>query len=221
MHDDFSLMTRRELIRFATTTAMIVPFSLRQVLAQTSLKRTPEEIMGPFFPVGAEPIRAVDLTKGPTGRAQGQVINLMGRVINRAGDPVPGAGIEIWQANTHGRYTHPSDTNPAPLDPNFNGFAIQTADGEGRYRFKTIKPGSYPTGVGDWLRPPHIHFDVSGKMDRLVTQMYFPGEPLNDLDRILKETPRKEMLIGRVLPPTTNVEQDSIVIVWDVVLTRG
>jgi protocatechuate 3,4-dioxygenase, beta subunit len=214
-------MTRRELIKFAVATAMIAPLSLRQVLAQTNLKRTPEEIVGPFFPVGAEPIRATDLTIGPAGRAQGKVVDLMGRVINRAADPVPGAAAEIWQANTDGRYTHPSDTNTAPLDPNFDGFAIQTADAEGCYRFKTIKPGSYPTGVGDWLRPPHIHFDVSGKMDRLVTQMYFPGEPLNDLDRILRETPRKEMLIGRLLRPTVDLEKDSIIMVWDVVLTRG
>jgi protocatechuate 3,4-dioxygenase, beta subunit len=145
----------------------------------------------------------------------------MGRVLNRAGEPLPGATIEIWQANAHGRYTHPSDTNPAPLDPNFNGFALQTTDAEGRYRFKTIKPGSYPTGVDNWLRPPHIHFDVSGKRDRLVTQMYFPGEALNDLDRIFNGTPRKEMLLARALPPTADLEKDSILLVWDAVLSRG
>jgi protocatechuate 3,4-dioxygenase beta subunit len=200
---------------------MIAPLSRREALAQTSLKRTPEEIMGPFFPVGKEPLRGADLTNGPAGRAQGQVIHLMGRVLNRAGVPVPGVEVEIWQANTHGRYTHPNDTNPAPLDPNFNGFALQTTDAEGRYKFKTIKPGSYPTGVGDWLRPPHIHFKISGKRDRLVTQMYFPGEPLNDLDGIFKETPRKEMLVARSMPPTADLEQGSMVMVWDAVLSRG
>jgi len=221
MHDDFTLMTRRELIKFAAATAMIAPLSLREALAQTSLKRTPEEIMGPFFPFGAKPLRGADLTKGRTGRAQGQVVHLIGRVLNRAGDPVPGVEVEIWQANTHGRYTHPKDTNPAPLDPNFNGFALQTTDGQGRYGFKTIKPGSYPTGVGDWLRPPHIHFKISGKKDRLVTQMYFPGEPLNERDRIFTQTPRKEMLVGRALPPTADLEQGGVLLVWDAVLGRG
>lgn len=87
--------------------------------------------------------------------------------------------MELWQANAHGRYNHPSDPNPAPLDPNFEGFAVQYTDAEGRYRFRTIKPGAYPTGIENWWRPAHIHFDVTGRTDKLVTRMYFDGDPLS------------------------------------------
>ncbi len=100
----------------------------------------------------------------------------MGRVLNAGGEPVSGARIEIWQANAHGRYAHPADDNPAPLDPNFQGYAKLLTDADGRYRFKTIKPSAYPAGA--FMRPAHIHFDVTGKLDRLVTQMYFPDDPL-------------------------------------------
>src|SRR5712691_2143412 len=124
----------------------------------------------------------------------------MGRVVNVQGQPLKGARVELWQANTHGRYTHPSDTNPAPLDPNFEGFAVQDTDAEGRYRFKTIKPGAYPA-TANWMRPPHLHFDMTGKINRVITQMYFPGEPLNDKD-ILPQNIRanKDGLIAKVLP---------------------
>jgi protocatechuate 3,4-dioxygenase beta subunit len=173
---------------------------IRTVLAQ-ALQRTPDQILGPFYPVVKPPHQGADLTTipGKPGRAAGQVIHVMGRVVNLEGQPVPGAHMEIWQANTHGRYTHPSDTNPAPLDPNFEGFTVLTTDAEGRYRFKTIKPGAYPVGPNA-MRPPHIHFDVTGKTNRLVTQMYFAGEPLNDQDRFLQGAgPNKESLILNAL----------------------
>jgi len=130
--------------------------------------------------------------------------------------------VEIWQANSRGRYTHPSDHNPAPLDPNFEGFAVLTTDAEGRYRIKTIKPGAYPAGPDARMRPPHIHFDVTGKSNRLVTQMYFAGEPLNDKDPFLQGTGAgKERLIVRLGPPTQGLEPDSLVAVWDIVLDKG
>src|SRR5262249_33276775 len=122
--------------------------------------------------------------RGKHGHAQGKIIHLTGQVLNQNGEPVRGAKIEIWQANTHGRYAHPSDTNSAPLDANFQGYSVQTTDAEGHYRFKTIKPGAYRVDANS-MRTPHIHFDVMGKKDRLVTQMYFPGEPLNEKDAIL------------------------------------
>ena len=101
-----------------------------------------------------------------------------------------------------GRYTHPSDTNPAPLDPNFEGFAVQDTDAEGRYRFKSIKPGAYPA-TANWMRPPHLHFEVTGKINRVITQMYFPGEPLNDKDLLLQNIrANKDSLVAKVLPPT-------------------
>ena len=192
------------------------------VLAQ-ALKRTPGEILGPFYPVLKPLDQDADLTmiSGKSARAQGQVLQLTGRVLNLKGEPVPGARVEIWQANTHGRYDHPSDSNPAPLDPNFQGFAVQFTDAEGRYRFKTIKPGAYPA-TRDWMRPPHVHFEVMGKNNRLVTQMYFPGEPLNEKDLLLQGLrANKESAIAKLLAPTKDVEPDSLIALWDIVLDKG
>jgi protocatechuate 3,4-dioxygenase beta subunit len=192
------------------------------VLAQP-LKRTPGQILGPFYPVLKPLDQDADLTTiaGKPGRAAGQVIHVMGRVLNAQGQPVPGARVEIWQANTHGRYNHPSDNNPAPLDSNFDGFAVLSTDAEGRYRFKTIKPGAYPAGP-DLIRPPHIHFEVTGKSNRLVTQMYFAGEPLNDKDPFLQSAgPNKGGLIVNLRPPTQDLEANSLVAAWDIVLDKG
>jgi protocatechuate 3,4-dioxygenase, beta subunit len=187
------------------------------------LPQTPGEILGPFYPVLRTMEKTADLTTVPgrAGRAAGQVIYAMGRVVNIQGQPVKGARVELWQANTHGRYTHPSDTNPAPLDANFEGFAVQETDSEGRYRFKTIKPGAYPA-TADWMRPPHLHFEVTGKINRLITQMYFPGEPLNDKDLLLRNVRRnRDGVIAKVLPPTSDVESGALIVVWDVVLDKG
>jgi protocatechuate 3,4-dioxygenase, beta subunit len=188
------------------------------------LKTTPGEILGPFYPVGKALDRGADLTAipGKPGRAAGQIMYVMGRVLNVQGQPVSGARVELWQANTHGRYTHPSDRNPAPLDPNFEGFAAQTTDDDGRYRFKTIKPGAYPTNTPNWVRPPHLHFEVIGKVNRLVTQMYFPGEALNDKDILLQGLRNnREGAIAKVLPPTADVEVEARLVVWDIVLDKG
>ena len=197
--------------------------SVLPALAQTTLKHTPEQVLGPFYPVLRTVDRGADLTlvPGKPGHAKGQVVHLMGRVLKPGGQPVPGARVEIWQANTHGRYVHPSDTNPAPLDPSFEGHGMQLTDAEGRFRFKTIKPGAYPTGMGDWVRPPHIHFDVSGQVNRLVTQMYFEGDALNDKDHIRQTVGCKECLTAKLMPPTKDLEPDSLVAVWDIVLRRG
>jgi protocatechuate 3,4-dioxygenase, beta subunit len=201
---------------------LAMPGALRSAYAQT-LKRTPGEIVGPFYPVLKPLDQDADLTviSGKPGHAQGQIVHLMGRVLNLKGEPVQGAKIEIWQANTHGRYTHPSDTNPAPLDLNFEGFSVQFTDDEGRYRFKTIKPGAYPANA-NWMRPPHIHFEVTGKSNRLTTQMYFPGEPLNDTDILLLSVrSNKEGAIAKILPPTDDLEPESVIAAWDIVLDKG
>ena len=185
---------------------------------------TPNQVMGPFYPVEKPLDQDADLTvvAGREGAAEGRVVHVLGRVLNGRGAPVAGARVEIWQANTHGRYTHAYDTNPAPLDPNFEGYAVQTTDAEGRYRFKTVKPGAYPV-TEDWSRPPHIHFDVSGRVGRTVTQMYFEDEPLNEVDQLLINTPQPDLLIARYQPleaAGAGAGPDDLVVAWDIMLPQ-
>jgi len=216
---------RRHVLQIATVFGTIGAFlPSKLALAQSPLARTPDQILGPFYPVRKVPDPGGDLTRlpGRQGRAAGQVLNVMGRVLNIKGEPVRGAKLEIWQANTHGRYTHPADANRAPLDPNFEGTAVLKSDAEGRYKFKTIKPGAYPAGPGI-VRPPHVHFRLTGHEDELVTQMYFEGEPLNEQDRFLQSAPpdRRVLLVAKLLPPPAELEQDSQLVVFDIVTLRG
>lgn len=228
MDDQKDGYTRREMLEMAAALGCLaLTQPLRSVFAQEAKRRlTPEQIRGPFYPVVRPLDHDMDLTvfKGKRGHAQGKLIHLTGRVLNSKGEPVTGAKVELWQANTHGRYAHPADVNPAPLDPNFQGYGVQVTDREGRYRFKTIKPGAYPINPlnPSDARPPHIHFAVLGRRDRLVTQMYFPDEPLNERDGIFNELGlSKDAAIGRVLPLTKDLEPDSLLISWDIVLEKG
>ena len=152
---------------------------------------------GPYYPARDREDEDPDLTRvrGRSGRAAGEVIVVQGRVLDPACRPVAGALVEIWQANHHGRYDHERDAgNPRPLDPNFQSWAEMTTDADGRFRFTTIKPGSYPADDQGWVRPPHIHFRVSRRgYHELVTQMYFEGEPLNDGDLIRKALAAEEL----------------------------
>jgi protocatechuate 3,4-dioxygenase, beta subunit len=216
--NDFS---RREIVRMSAALTCVTILSSSKLAAAEALRRTPGQILGPFYPL-KELSQTSDLTRVPgrARRANGQVLNVMGRVLNLAGEPVRNAKVEIWQANAYGRYTHPSDTNPAPLDPNFEGSAILITDVEGRYRFKTIKPAAYPAGP-NFMRPAHIHFQVSGRQDRLVTQMYFENDAYNDSDPFLNSAGRKELLITKLLDPTPEFEPDSKVAVFDIVLYNG
>ncbi|HEX5327416.1 MAG TPA: protocatechuate 3,4-dioxygenase subunit beta [Acetobacteraceae bacterium] len=152
-----------------------------------------------------------DLTRRtPDGpRAQGPLIVVRGRVVDQDGKPVGGALVEVWQANASGKYMHEDDAFDAPLDPAFAGSGRIVADAEGRFELTTIKPGPYRAAPGSW-RAPHIHFSVLGPswMDRMVTQMHFPGEPLNSFDMILNavgDARARSRLIARALPP----EQES------------
>jgi protocatechuate 3,4-dioxygenase beta subunit len=213
---------RRELLKMsAVLTAAGAVGSSNVAGAETQLQRTPGQILGPFYPLKELP-QISDLTRlpGHSGRAQGQVLNVMGRVLDLSGEPVANAKIEVWQANSSGRYTHPSDPNPAPLDPNFDGCAILTSDAEGRYRFKTIKPGAYPAGP-NLIRPSHIHFQVTGRQDRLVTQLYFEGDPYNATDPFLNSAALKHLLITKMLDPSPEFEPDSKMVVWDIVVYKG
>jgi protocatechuate 3,4-dioxygenase, beta subunit len=133
-----------------------------------------------------------DMTKQHTGEPVGQRIIVTGRVLDENAKPVPSTVIEIWQANAAGRYIHSRDNWPAPLDPNFTGVGRVASDAQGRYRFITIKPGAYPWGNhhNAW-RPAHIHLSLLGPAfaTRLVTQMYFPDDPLIALDPIANAVP--------------------------------
>lgn len=155
---------------------------------------TPVQTEGPFFPNRPQSDTDADMTRiaGQAGRAQGEVVEVFGQVRDQHGAPVADALIDVWQANTHGRYAHEADPNPAQLDPNFQGWARLRTDGNGNYRVLTIVPGAYPVGTG-WTRPPHIHFKVALRGFReLTTQMYFAGHPLNEADRLLQAVPEAE-----------------------------
>lgn len=155
---------------------------------------TPPQTEGPFYPKYRQSDEDVDLTRveGRDGRAEGQVIYVSGQVPGAGGVPVAGALVEVWQANSHGRYAHEDDPNPAPLDPNFQGYARVMTDEQGRLGFKTVKPGAYRVAA-DWERPPHIHYQVARRgYHDLTTQMYFPGEPLNDRDSIFLDVPAQD-----------------------------
>jgi protocatechuate 3,4-dioxygenase, beta subunit len=184
---------------------------------------TPGQILGPFYPMTRTMNETGDLTRVPgrTGRAEGQILNVMGTVLDGGGEPVRGIKLEVWQSNAFGRYTHPSDHNPAPLDPNFEGFGVVTTDDQGRYRFKTIKPAAYPVIGTDMIRPAHIHFDIMGRYDRIVTQMYFKGDPYNEKDRFLNSIPRPERLIAKSGPTPADAEPGSEIAFFDILLPTG
>ncbi len=152
----------------------------------------PEELHDPTGPVyGDGPLAETDfdLTRQHAGEPLGERITVAGRVLDSAGRPVPGALIELWQANAAGRYVHQNDRHPAPLDPNFTGAGRVLTGSDGSYRFTTVKPGAYPwkNHPNAW-RPAHIHFSLFGRAfsERLVTQMYFPGDPLFAADPIFQ-----------------------------------
>ncbi len=140
----------------------------------------------------------IDLSRKTPGgpRAVGQLISVTGRVTDEDGSPIAGAGVELWQANSAGKYIHESDRHNAPIVPNFTGQDRLVTDAEGNYRFFSIKPGAYPVlESGWWWRPPHIHFSILGPswMDRFVTQIFFPGEPLNEIDLLLNAVPDRDV----------------------------
>ena len=131
-----------------------------------------------------------DLSRPVAGgpRSIGQLIRVGGRVVDEDGSPIAGAVIELWQANAAGKYIHELDRHDAPIDPNFTGLGRLLTDQEGQFQFHSIKPGAYPVMESDWWwRPPHIHFSIFGPswMNRFVTQIFFPGEPLNETDLLL------------------------------------
>jgi protocatechuate 3,4-dioxygenase beta subunit len=201
-----------------------------------SLKRSPteplievpqtiSEITGPVCPRGVEHAQACDLTRQAAGTALGERIIVSGRVLDEDDRAVSGTLVEIWQANAAGRYLHENDQHNAPLDPNFTGGGYAITDDEGRYRFVTIRPGAYPwrNHYNAW-RPAHIHFSIFGPafVTRLVTQMYFPGDPLLKSDPIfncVSDEQAKQRLISSFDWETT-LPEEALGFHFDIVL-RG
>lgn len=168
--------------------------TMNRAVAEKLFTATPEEIEGPFYPVTHLSDQDHDLTRihGKAGMAQGKHILVTGAVIDKQGRPIEQARVEIWQANAAGRYRHLYDPNPAPIDPNFQGYAVVSTDVDGVFLFKTVIPGAYPASK-HWVRPPHIHFKVSHQgYSQLITQMYFPGNPLNASDLLLNDKSSRE-----------------------------
>ncbi|MGH8708265.1 MAG: protocatechuate 3,4-dioxygenase subunit beta [Burkholderiales bacterium] len=187
--------------------------------------QTLSEITGPVFGHGEVQPSDADLTRQHRGEPIGERILVNGRVLDESGKPVPHALIEIWQANAAGRYPHRTDRHDAPLDPNFSGAGRTFTDARGRYRFVTIRPGEYPwrNHYNAW-RPAHIHFSLFGRafLTRLVTQMYFPGDPLLALDPMYMSIPddkARRRLVSRFDLENT-VPEHALAYRFDIVL-RG
>ena len=175
----------------------------RQALAAPGRTPTPPQMQGPFYPLTLPLDQDNDLVQvaGRQGLAHGVITEVAGRVLDPAGQPIRGARIEIWQANGHGRYHHPDDDSPAPVDPLFQGFGHTVTDTQGAYHFRTIRPVAYPG------RAPHIHFAVVLAGGRTFhTQMYVAGEPANRSDFLLnaiQDRRQREALIVPLHPSST------------------
>ena len=192
-----------------------------------SLQNSLSEITGPIFDAGELGPLDNDLIRNyaKSGDPIGERIVVHGFVVDGNGRPVPNALVEVWQANAGGRYRHKNDTYLAPIDPNFGGCGRMLTDSTGYYAFRTVKPGAYPfrNRVDSW-RPAHIHFSLSGPAfaQRLITQMYFEGDPLIPHDQLLATIPEKaaiDRLIAR-LDRAAGVPLDSLAYRFDMVL-RG
>ncbi len=182
-------------------------------------RATPGETKGPFYPVLAQKDKDFDLTRiaGENGVAKGKIIIIQGQVLDTLGKAVENATIDLWQANAAGRYKHPHDSNNAPLDPDFQGWAIVQSGKDGAFRFKTVYPGSYPAS-SKWTRPPHIHFKISKKgYIEIITQMYFPQHKLNESDLLLQRKSKEE----RKLMISSKVQDNPDTYQYNIVLEKG
>ncbi|MGE4427463.1 MAG: protocatechuate 3,4-dioxygenase subunit beta [Solirubrobacteraceae bacterium] len=199
---------------------------LRHPLRQLDrMPQTLTEVTGPRFSFRQVRDGEEDLTRQHDGEPIGERIIVHGRVLDGDGRPVPDTLVEIWQANAAGRYVHSGDQHPAPLDPNFTGAGRCVTDADGRYRFVTIRPGAYPWGNhhNAW-RPAHIHFSLLGRAfaQRLVSQMYFPGDPLFAQDPIFNSVrdERARMRMVSAFDLDATIPETALAFRWDIVL-RG
>jgi protocatechuate 3,4-dioxygenase beta subunit len=224
----YDSISRRHVLKvtMGSVTGLILPKLGFAQTANTTCKRTPLQGEGPFYPVKDQPDKDNDLTlvKGSTSHAEGDLIYVVGQVTDETCQPLSNILVEIWQANKHGRYSHPADQNTRPLDPNFQGWGWCKTEAQGRYSFKTIIPGPYPA-MGRWIRPPHIHFKIHGKgVNELITQMYFEGNEYNEKDLLLSqlsEQERAQLIVKPEDPSSSEFEHGSKVCTFNLTLKRA
>lgn len=191
---------------------LLVPLlALSAARAATDRVATPAQMLGPFYPLQPDSRAGNDLARVERGRAQGVPLRIVGGVRDTAGRALPGVLVEIWQTNAHGRYHHPHDDSPQPLDPNFQGYGRATTDADGTYRFATIEPVAYPG------RTPHVHFRLSrGSQELLVTQMYLPeAAATNERDglyRSVGDAAARRLLLGVAEPGASGTLRFDIVL---------
>ncbi|HKW53532.1 MAG TPA: protocatechuate 3,4-dioxygenase [Stellaceae bacterium] len=207
------LPRRRILVAAASATFLAAPAHL----AWAALAPTPRQTPGPFYPKVLPLDIDNDLARiaGHTQDASGTITHVSGRILDSTGEPLAGAKVEVWQCDSHGRYHHVDDRNPAPLDPDFQGYGTTVSARDGGYRFRTIRPVAYPG------RTPHIHFTVTAPRGRrLVTQMYVMGEPLNDRDPVLAQISDPAARAAVIVPlrPAPLLEPAALAGTFDIVM---
>jgi protocatechuate 3,4-dioxygenase beta subunit len=221
--DNKTLTSKRRLL--AATLGLA---ALGKAAATEALLRSVYTDVGPFYPVKKPADTDADLTRiaGRPGRAQGEVIEIRGRLLDLRGRALAGAQLEVWQANAAGRYNHPGDSSDLPLDENFQGYSRIQTGADGTYRLLTIKPGNYP--AGNYLRAAHLHFDVTGATDRLITQLYFPNtEAVLAADKVFNKDlslyPKafRSRLFPRLEAGAAELERGADLYHFDIVLENG
>lgn len=215
-----TIISRRNFIVGGAGVAAAAPIATAaaaQDLLDVLGRSTPPQQLGPFYPTVRPLDQDADLTRleGSGGTASGELLDIFGIVSDHDGRPIAGATLDLWQANAVGRYMHGGDQRAElPLDPHFQGSAVLVTDDEGRYRFRTIRPGIY--AFGGVPRPRHIHFDIKSRQARLTTQMYFPGEAENAIEDIAEDS----MLVAKASEPL-DANAGAKALRWDVKLPYG
>lgn len=207
------LPRRRVLLAAASATLMAAP----PRLAWAALAPTPRQTAGPFYPQTLPLDSDSDLVRiaGHVHEGGGTITHVSGRILDSDGQAISGAKVEIWQCDSHGRYHYVDDHNPAPLDPDFQGYGTTVSARDGGYRFRTIRPVAYPG------RTPHIHFTVTAPRGRrLVTQMYVAGEPLNERDPVLAQIRDAAARAAVIVPlrPAPELEPAALAGIFDIVM---
>ena len=211
-------VNRRQVVSAIGLGGLMLPALARAA----TMPATPMQTLGPFYPVTRPDDQDIDLTmlEGHTTRALGEVIEVSGRTLYTDGTPAAGVVLDLWQANAAGRYDNLLDTSGLPLDPNFQGSALLTTGADGTWRVTTVLPGAYPIPGSGMSRTRHIHFTARSQYGLISTQMYFPGEPLNQRDILLGQM---DAGAGALLTSTAAGKRaDGIArYTWDVVLDRA